>query len=229
MLEHATFASPENEAHVVSLSVPSASPGSGRHGAGGSGGGDGSGAKGGGSGGSVSTDGGGLPFPQWLVGHLTRSAVCDAAAQPPPSPPAGPQVQAHPAQALFRVSHRAGHNAVLPLPALDANAWNSPLSERPLRCQHRRCQFVKCFPACCPKAWVQAGLSVLMNVTHNNEAGRDAVAANDGLEALVQLVSVFAAACMDKGERPRRLQVLRVLIAHKIRSDYQRRFHETYA
>lgn len=228
MLEHATFASPENEAHVVSLSMPSASPGSGRHGAGGSEGGDGGGAKGGGSGGSVSTDGGGLPFPQWLVGHLTRSAACDAAAQPSPSPPAGPQVQAHP-QALFRVSRRRGTTPCCRSPHLMQMRGTRRFPERPLRCQQRRCQFVKCFPACCPKAWVQAGLSVLMNMTHNNEAGRDAVAANDGLEALVQLVSVFTAACMDKGERPRRLQVLRVLIAYKIRSDYQRRFHETYA
>lgn len=47
--------------------------------------------------------------------------------------------------------------------------------------------------------WLHAGLSVLMNVTHNNEAGRTAVAAGGGLEALAELVACCAAPALQTG------------------------------
>jgi hypothetical protein len=50
-----------------------------------------------------------------------------------------------------------------------------------------------------PQGWLHPGLSVLMNVTHNNEAGREAVAAGGGLEALAQLVACCAAPALQAG------------------------------
>lgn len=49
------------------------------------------------------------------------------------------------------------------------------------------------------QGWLHPGLSVLMNVTHNNEAGREAVAAGGGLEALAQLVVCCAAPALQTG------------------------------
>lgn len=52
---------------------------------------------------------------------------------------------------------------------------------------------------CCLQEWLHTGLSVLMNVTHNNEAGRKAVAEAGGLEALAQLVACCAAPALGIG------------------------------
>ena len=49
------------------------------------------------------------------------------------------------------------------------------------------------------QGWLHPGLSVLMNVTHNNEAGREAVAAGGGLVALAQLVACCAAPALQAG------------------------------
>ena len=47
---------------------------------------------------------------------------------------------------------------------------------------------------------MQPGLSVLMNLTHNNAAGQAAVAAAEDLEALAQLIGSLAAARLGPGK-----------------------------